>query len=70
MGTCETVNRKKDELVVLKEGNAYIDATDFYDIIVPIRSIKDITNGWKIKLINRFKYDYTNLIKKKQLELV
>ena len=69
MGTCETVNRKKDELVVLKEGNAYIDATDFYDIIVPIRSIKDITNGWKIKLSNRFKYDYTNLINKEAIRI-
>ena len=69
MGTCETVNRKKDELVVLKEGNAYIDTTDFYDIIVPIRSIKDITNGWKIKLSNRFKYDYTNLINKEAIRI-
>ena len=69
MGTCETVNRKKDELVVLKEGNAYIDATDFYDIIVPIRSIKDITKGWEIKLSNRFKYDYTNLINKEAIRI-
>ena len=69
MGACETVNRKKDELVVLKEGNAYIDTTDFYDIIVPIRSIKDITKGWKIKLSNRFKYDYTNLINKEAIRI-
>ena len=53
---------KNDLQVFIKERNAQIDTTDFYDIIVPIQSIKDITKGWEIKLSQRFKNNYQNLI--------
>ena len=53
---------KNDVQVVIKERSEKIDTKDFYDIIVPIQSIKDITKRWEIKLSDRFM--------KMQLELV
>ena len=60
---------KNDLQVFIKERNAQIDTTDFYDIIVPIQSIKDITKGWEIKLSQRFKNDYQNLINEEVLRI-
>ena len=80
MGACETVNRKKLEpanvcsLVLGNEKDkrgvqVKNDTTDFYDIIVPIQSIKDITKGWEIKLSHRFKNNYQNLINEEALRI-
>ena len=60
---------KNDVQVVIKERSEKIDTKDFYDIIVPIKSIKDITKGWKIKLSDRFKNNYQNLINEKALRI-
>ena len=38
-----------------------IDAKDFYDVIIPINSIKDITKGWEIKMSKRATESYENL---------
>ena len=58
-----------DVQVFIKERNAKIDTTDFYDIIVPIQSIKDITKGWEIKLSDRFKNNYQKLINEEALRI-
>ena len=44
---------KNGTQVFLREGNSKSDTTDFYDIIVPIQSIKDVTKGWEIKFSDR-----------------
>ena len=41
----------------------------FYDVIVSIASIKDIINGWLIKLSNRFKSNQKSLIGDKVLKI-
>ena len=46
-----------------------IDPTKFYDVIISINSIKDINKGWNIKLSDRFRTDYTNLINSKVLKI-
>jgi len=43
------------------------DTTKFYDVIVPIQSIKDIIKGWKIKLNKDIKYK--EIIKDKVLKI-
>ena len=42
---------------------------DFYDIIVDIKSIKDISKGWEIKLSEKAKTEYENLKKKKVIRI-
>ena len=55
--------------VFIKEGNSTSDITDFYDIIVPIQSIKDVTKGWEIKLSDRCKKDYPKLINEEAIRI-
>ena len=60
MGTCDSVKRKPPKdigTVTFIDRLETIDATEFYDVIVPIHSIKDITTGWKVKESERFKND-------------
>ena len=42
---------------------------DFYDIIVDIKSIKDISKGWEIKLSEKAKTEYENLKKEKVIRI-
>ena len=60
---------KNDIQVVIKERSEKIDTKDFYDIIVPIQSIKDISKGWEIKLSDRFKNNYQKLINEEALRI-
>ena len=55
--------------VFIKEGNSTSDITNFYDIIVPIQSIKDVTKGWEIKLSDRCKKDYPKLINEEAIRI-
>ena len=65
MGTfCESEKREvkfKDNSYIVNK----IDAVEFYDIIVNIQSIKDITKGWNIKFSQRFK-NYEEFINNKE----
>ena len=49
------INSKTNELIMNEniKNIKDIDAKDFYDVIIPINSIKDITKGWKIKMSKR-----------------
>ena len=52
------INSNKNELIVnIKE----IDPKDYYDVIIPINSIKDITKGWEIKMSKRVIESYEKL---------
>ena len=44
-------NNTKKNVVDIKEYNNNFD--DFYDIIIDIKSIKDISKGWEIKMTKR-----------------
>ena len=74
MGTICESNRNKlfgEETVKIKEHpEINIDPTNFYDVIVSINSIIDISKkGWKIKLSERFKKNHTNFINDKTLKI-
>ena len=60
---------KNGTQVFLREGNSKSDTTDFYDIIVPIQSIKDVTKGWEIKFSDRCKNDYQKLMNEEALRI-
>ena len=56
--------------VRIEQPNVQInDPLQFYDVIVSIASIKDIINGWLIKLSNRFKSNQKSLISDKVLKI-
>ena len=74
MGTCESERNKKSPIernvtFVQKQGKN-IDPANFYDVIVSINSILDISKGgWNIKLSERFQKEYKNMIKDKTLKI-
>ena len=75
MGTCESDRNQKSSPIernvtfVQKQGKN-IDPANFYDVIVSINSILDISKGgWNIKLSERFQKEYQNLIKDKTLKI-
>ena len=43
--------------------------TDFYDIIVDIKSVKDICQGWEIKMSKRAEEDYAKLKENKVIRI-
>ena len=62
--------------VICQDGRAHIknileeiDPLKFYDVIVPIHSIKDIIKGWHIKITENLKKDYKNKINDKLLKI-
>ena len=74
MGACDTINKGNQpedygNIMFREQQGLKIDATKFYDVIVPIQSIKDITAGWKVKLSERFKNDYENLVNERALRI-
>ena len=50
------LNNENNIQNLIQEPNGVIDPTKFYDVIVPIQSIKDIIKGWKIKFAENFNY--------------
>ena len=75
MGICNTERNVEYPMEIYKnvnimeQRNIKIDATKFYDVIVPIQSITDITKGWNLKLSNRFVNNYNNFINQKALKI-
>ena len=57
-----TINSKTNELI-MNENIKDIDAKDFYDVIISINSIKDITKGWEVKMSKRAIESYEKLKK-------
>ena len=47
----------------------YEDAIKFYDVIISINSIRDISKGWKIKLSERFKRYKVDLVNQKVIKI-
>ena len=69
MGVCDAERNKEDYIVNIQDPREVLDTTKFYDVIIPIQSIKDITKGWDIKLSERFKTNYKYLITQKALRI-
>ena len=69
MGACESDRNRGDYIVNIQDPIDVTDATKFYDVIIPIQSIKDITKGWEIKISDRFRSNYKNLINQKALKI-
>ena len=47
----------------------YLNPEDFYDVIIDIKSIKDIKKGWKIKMNEKGRKKYENYRDKKLLKI-
>ena len=60
---------KRNITQLIKNPENEIDAITFYDVIVTIQSIKDIIEGWKVKLSERIKNNYNSFINDKVLKI-
>ena len=78
MGTCDIErvqnnddNEQKSNIEVKIKNPVFIkiDGTQFYDVIVPIQSIKDITKGWEIKISERYKKNFEYFISEKAIKI-
>ena len=54
-----------EKMILNKDANF----TDFYDIIVDIKSVKDICQGWEIKMSKRAEEDYAKLKENKVIRI-
>ena len=72
-GNKEELNNIKINKNGLVVGNENLNTTtnfvDFYDVIVDIKSIKDICNGWEIKKSKRAEENYENIKKDEVLKV-
>ena len=72
-GNKEELNNIKINKNGLVVGNENLNTTtnfvDFYDVIVDIKSIKDICNGWEIKKSKRAEENYEKIKKDKVLKV-
>ena len=70
MGVCDTERVKNEYINVnIQDPREITDTTKFYDVIIPIQSIKDITKGWEIKVSERFTNNYNDLINEKAVRI-
>ena len=69
MGACDAERNRGDYLVNIQDPKEVSDTTKFYDVIIPIQSIKDITKGWEIKMSDRFKKNREKLINQKAVRI-
>ena len=62
----------KDNNIIVKKINNTFDKNDFinfYDVIIDIKSIKDITEGWEIKMNDKTNKKYEEYIKQKIIKI-
>ena len=59
------INERRENVTLNKETNFI----DFYDVIIDIKSIKDINTGWKIKMSEKAKQNYENYKKEENLKI-
>ena len=55
--------------IKIKEKYPEIKSTDFYDVVININSIKDITKGWEVKMSKRALEKYEELIKENRVKI-
>ncbi len=59
----------KTNQIIGKDNKMIINSTDFYDIVIDIKSIKDINIGWNIKMSKRAEENYKSFLKDKVLKI-
>ena len=70
MGLCEPNRSKRNSVFIRDNLQKGQDPKNFYDVIVSIKSIMDISKeGWNIKFSNNFQKDSKNLINNKALKI-
>jgi len=70
MGLCETKRNTGNSVLIKDNLQRDTDPKNFYDVIVSIKSIMDISKGgWNIKLSDNFQKNYKNLINNKALKI-
>ena len=62
----EQLKKEREENIQLNKDTIF---TDFYDVIIDIKSIKDINKGWKIKMSEKAKQNYDNYKKEENLKI-
>ena len=69
----EDLRIEKEQLIQERKENTQLNRetnfTDFYDVIIDIKSIKDISKGWKIKMSEKAKQNYDNYKKEENLKI-
>ena len=64
---------EKEQLIQERKENDQLNKdtnfTDFYDVIIDIKSIKDITKGWQIKMSEKAKQNYDKYKKEENLKI-
>ena len=55
--------------IIVNENVTKKNFVDFYDVIIDIKSIKDICNGWEIKMSDKGKQNYEQYNKTKNLKI-
>ena len=65
------INEKNGQIIGAEhfELNKETNFSDFYDIIVDIKSVKDICNGWAIKMSEKAEKEYEDLKKGKVIKI-
>ena len=70
MKALELENMKlNEERLRSEKANKDTNFIDFYDVIVDIKSIKDISKGWVIKMSEKAKTNYENFKKEKVIKI-
>ena len=69
MGICESQRESGGGIIKFNHSNVDIKSTQFYDVIIPIQSIIDITKGWEIKFSDKYIKNYENFNNEKILKI-
>ena len=64
----EKVDPNNNQIIINKSVNKK-NFVDFYDVIIDIKSIKDINKGWEIKMSDKGKQNYEKYNKKENLKI-
>ena len=63
------IDSNSNKIIGTQKLNSETKFIDFYDVIIDIKSIKDICNGWEIKMSKRAEEKYKNLANEKIIKV-
>ena len=63
------IDSNSNKIIGTQKLNSETKFIDFYDVIIDIKSIKDICKGWEIKMSKRAEEKYLNLTKEKIIKV-
>ena len=61
------IDKSTGKIIANEHLNKNVNFTDFYDVIINIKSIKDISKGWKIQMNERGEKQYEKYKKDKEI---